>query len=86
MVVLVGKNLHANAADARDPVRSLGWEDPLEKEKETHSSIHAWKSPMGLQTVRHYSALVSRNSVAINNKNKYLKWGGDPQFPNKEVN
>ena len=24
-------------------VRSLGLEDPLEKEIETHSSIHAWK-------------------------------------------
>ena len=23
-------------------VRSLGWEDPLEKEKVTHSSILAW--------------------------------------------
>ena len=26
-------------------VRSLGWEDPLEKEKVTHSSILAWKIP-----------------------------------------
>ena len=26
-------------------VRSLGWEDPLEKEMVTHSSILAWKSP-----------------------------------------
>ena len=26
-------------------VRSLGWEDPLEKEMETHSSIIAWKIP-----------------------------------------
>ena len=26
-------------------VQSLGWEDPLEKEKATHSSILAWKSP-----------------------------------------
>ena len=26
-------------------VRSLGWEDPLEKEMATHSSIHAWKIP-----------------------------------------
>ena len=26
-------------------VRSLGWEDPLEKEMETHSSILAWKIP-----------------------------------------
>ena len=43
-------------------VRSLGQEDPLEKETATHSSIHAWKIPqtkepgglqsMGLQRVR----------------------------------
>ena len=26
-------------------VRSLGWEDPLEKEMATHSSILAWKNP-----------------------------------------
>ena len=26
-------------------VQSLGGEDPLEKEMETHSSIHAWKIP-----------------------------------------
>ena len=26
-------------------VRSLGWEDPLEKEMATHSSILAWKIP-----------------------------------------
>ena len=39
-------------------VRSLGWEDPLEKGKATHSSILAWRSPltvqsMGLQRVEH---------------------------------
>ena len=27
-------------------VQSLGWEDLLEKEMETHSSILAWKNPM----------------------------------------
>ena len=27
-------------------VRSLGWEDPLEKGMATHSSILAWKIPM----------------------------------------
>ena len=27
-------------------VWSLGWEDPLEKEMATHSSILAWKNPM----------------------------------------
>ena len=26
-------------------VRSLGWDDPLEKEKATHSSILAWRIP-----------------------------------------
>ena len=27
-------------------VRSLGLEDPLEKEMATHARIHAWKNPM----------------------------------------
>ena len=40
-------------------VRSLGWEDPLEKGKATHSSILAWRIPwtiesMGLQRVGHH--------------------------------
>ena len=26
-------------------VQSLGWEDPLEREMATHSSILAWKTP-----------------------------------------
>ena len=44
-------------------VRSLGQEDPLEKEMATHFSIHAWRIPwtkepgrllpMGSQRVRH---------------------------------
>ena len=39
-------------------VWSLGWEDPLEKGRVTHSSILAWRSPwtvqsMGSQRVRH---------------------------------
>ena len=38
-------------------VRSLGWEDPLEKGKAAHSSVLAWRIPwtvqsMGLQRVR----------------------------------
>ena len=37
-------------------VRSLGWEDPLEKEMATHSSTLAWKipwteEPSGLQSM-----------------------------------
>ena len=55
---LVVKNLPANAGDLRS---ILLWEDPLEKELATHSSILAWKilwteepgrlQPMGLETV-----------------------------------
>ena len=28
-------------------VRSLGWDDPLEEGMATHSSIPAWRIPMG---------------------------------------
>ena len=40
----VVKNPPANAGDAGDTGSSLGWEDPLEKEMATHSSVSAWKS------------------------------------------
>ena len=51
------KNRHANAGGARDMDRSLGWEDPLEEEMATHSSILAWKiqwteEPGRLQSMR----------------------------------
>ena len=40
------KNLPASAGDIRDSdVRSLGREDPLEKEMATHSRILAWEIP-----------------------------------------
>ena len=45
-------------------VRSLGWEDPLEEDMATHSSINAWGIPwteepdrlqsMGSQRIRQY--------------------------------
>ena len=40
LVAQLVKNLHAMRATQ---VRSLGWEDPLEKEMAIHSSILAWK-------------------------------------------
>ena len=56
----VVKNLSASAGDAG---LTLGWQDPLEKEMATHSSILAWEIPrtvepaglqsMGLQRVGH---------------------------------
>ena len=54
-------------------VRSLGWEDPLEKEMATHSTLLAWKIPwteelgelqfMGLQRVRQDLATKQQNMV-----------------------
>ena len=32
-------------ANAGEAVQSLSWEDPLEKEMATHSSILAWRVP-----------------------------------------
>ena len=59
-IALLVKNLPAMQ---ETQVRFLSWEDPLEKEMATHSSILAWNIPwtekpgglqsMGLQRVRH---------------------------------
>ena len=47
-MVLVLKNPPATAEDSKEwRVRSLGEEDPLEKETSTHSSILAWRIPRG---------------------------------------
>ena len=55
-VALVVENLPVSAGVVRDKVRSLGQEDPLEKELATHSSILAWRIPLteepgGLQSM-----------------------------------
>ena len=49
------KNL---SAMQKTEIRSLGWEDPLEKGTATHSSILAWRiawteEPGGLQSMGH---------------------------------
>ena len=58
-----GSDGKASAYKWETQVRSLGWEDPLEKEMATHCSTLVWKIPwmeepgrlqsMGSQTVRH---------------------------------
>ena len=60
-------------ANARDMVLSLDWEDPLEKEMATQSSILAWRTPWteepgGLQSmesknVRHNLATEQQQSL-----------------------
>ena len=63
MASLVAQSVKNLPAVQETQVRSLGWEDPLEKEMATHSSILAWKiswieepgglQSMGSQRVRH---------------------------------
>ena len=36
----------------RDAIQSLGWEDPLEVEMATHSSMLAWRMPWTEETGR----------------------------------
>ena len=53
---LVAQRVKNLPAVQETKVRSLGWEDPLEKEMATHSSILTWKisrteEPGGLQSM-----------------------------------
>ena len=53
---LVARRIKHRPAMQETRVRSLGWEDPLEKEMATHSSILAWRVPWaeepgGLQSI-----------------------------------
>ena len=60
---LVAQRIKGLPAMQETQVQSLGWEDPLEKEMATHSSILAWRIPWteepgklqstGSQRVRH---------------------------------
>ena len=57
-------------------VRSLGWEDPLEKEMAIHSSVLAWEIPwteengrlqsMGWQRVEHNLATEQQCNINVN--------------------
>ena len=44
-------------------VQSLGWEDPLEKEMATHSTILAWKTPWTEEPDRLYSMGVAKSQT-----------------------
>ena len=63
MVFFVAQMVKNLPAMRKTQVRLLGWNDPLEKAKATHSSILAWRIPwteepgrlqsMGPQRIRH---------------------------------
>ena len=58
VIFLIAQLVKNSSAMGETWVRSLGWEDPLEKGKSTHSSTLAWRIPrtvqsMGSQRVGH---------------------------------
>ena len=60
----------------------MGWEDPLEKGKATHSSILAWRFPrtvwsIGSQRVRHNSVTntaVTMSDDFLNPQGRLTEW------------
>ena len=53
MTSLVAKTVKHLSTMRKTWVQSLGWEDPLEKRKATHSSILAWRMPWLYSSLGH---------------------------------
>ena len=67
-----GAQLVKNLPTMRETrVRSLGWEDPLEKGKATHSSILAWRIPWTV-----YLRELDTTEQSLNLVNYFLFYGG----------
>ena len=63
---LSGKESTCNAEAQETQVRSLGWEDPLEEEMATHSSILAWRIPWTGSLVG-YGIKVAKSETRLSN-------------------
>ena len=80
----VVKNPPANIEEQEAQIRSLGQEDPLEKEMETHSSTLAWKIPwteepgrlqsLGLQRVGHDWLSNFPFLFPVTKKERHMSW------------
>ena len=73
LVVQLVKNLPAMQETW---VWSLGWEDPLEKRKATHSSILAWRIPW----TAHGVAKSGKTEQLLQEYNKYQKKWNESQY------
>ena len=88
---LSSKRIYLPAQMLEMQIRSLGGEDPLEKEMATHSSILAWEIPwaeepggpqsMGLQRVRHFNRYSkfckSHGRRSLVGCSPWGRWGSD---------
>ena len=59
-------------------VQSLDWEDPLEKEMATHSSILAWKNPMDWRDI--YVCVCMCVCVYLKRQNAMGEREGNPEM------
>ena len=64
---LVAQTVKRLSAMQETWVRSLGWEDPLEKETAAHSSILAWKIPWTTEPGRLQSMGVAKSQTRLSN-------------------
>ena len=72
------------------PVRSLGWEDPLEQEVATHSSILAWEIPYSNNNNNNILLFASYMagpvlSIHLSSNNPVREWLLLCQFTDKET-
>ena len=61
-------------------VQSLGPEDPLEEDMETHPSILAWRIPWTEETGRLWSTGLQRITGSDLAHSIWLHWGPSPQL------
>ena len=70
-------------------VRSLGWEDPLEKEMAPHSSTLAWRIPWREQPGRLQSMGSQRSghdwATSTHSRGKLKSWGGRNSIRNMQT-
>jgi len=78
----VAQTVKSMPAVQETQVRSLGWEDTLEKEMATHSSILAWKNPVDGGT---WQATVHRVTKSWTRLSDFTQEGGSPNSLTQEL-
>ena len=66
-------------------IRSLGWEDPLEKGTATHSSILAWIKPLFLSPMHESESEVAQLCPTLHNPMDCSPPGSSVHFPGKGI-
>ena len=65
-ISLQGGSVVKNLPEMKETqVRSLGWEDPLEKEMATHSNILAWEIPWTEEPVQLWSMQSQKSQTKL---------------------